>query len=113
MSAAACPVAPREASATRVMDGLSYGALGLPLAFVALPLYVVLPNHYTSEFGVPLAWLGAVLLGARLFDAVADPLIGRWADRLFARSARSAWAATSRSVPASSPGAKAWRWSAC
>ena len=93
MSAAACPVAPREASATRVMAGLSYGALGLPLAFVALPLYVVLPNHYASEFGVPLAWLGAVLLGARLFDAVADPLIGRWADRLFARSARSAWAA--------------------
>ena len=26
--------------------GLAYGGLGLPLAFVALPLYVVLPNHY-------------------------------------------------------------------
>ncbi|WP_298834087.1 MFS transporter [uncultured Piscinibacter sp.] len=73
--------------------GASYGALGLPLAFVALPLYVVLPNHYASEFGVPLAWLGAVLLGARLFDALADPLIGRWADRLFARSSVSAWLA--------------------
>ena len=36
-------------------DGLRYGALGLPLAFVALPLYVVLPNHYASTFGVPLA----------------------------------------------------------
>jgi hypothetical protein len=32
--------------------------LGLPLAFVALPLYVVLPNHYAREFGVPLATLG-------------------------------------------------------
>jgi glycoside/pentoside/hexuronide:cation symporter, GPH family len=79
--------------ATRVRDGLSYGALGLPLAFVALPLYVVLPNHYASAFGVPLAWLGAVLLAARLFDAVADPLIGRWADGLFARSSRAAWLA--------------------
>ena len=72
-------------------DGLSYGTLGLPLAFVALPLYVVLPNHYASEFGVPLALLGAVLLGARLLDAVADPLIGRWADALLARSAQRAW----------------------
>lgn len=68
-------------------QGLSYGALGLPLAFVALPLYVVLPNHYAAEFGVPLATLGALLLGARLVDALADPFIGRWADGWFARSA--------------------------
>ena len=72
-------------------DGLAYGSLGLPLAFVALPLYVVLPNHYASVFAVPLAWLGAVVLGARLLDAVADPLIGRLADSLFARSPRQAW----------------------
>lgn len=67
-------------------DGLRYGLMGLPLAFVALPLYVILPNHYSREFGVPLATLGAILLGARLFDALIDPLIGRWCDRLFARS---------------------------
>lgn len=74
-------------------DGLAYGAPGLPLAFVALPLYVILPNHYATQFGVPLAALGAVLLGARVLDAVADPLIGRAADALFARSARHAWLA--------------------
>jgi len=73
--------------------GLRYGLLGLPLAFVALPLYVVLPNHYARSFGAPLAALGAVLLAARLFDAVLDPLIGRWCDRLFARSPRSVLAA--------------------
>ncbi|MBI2769291.1 MAG: MFS transporter [Burkholderiales bacterium] len=71
------------------MDGFRYGLLGLPLAFVALPLYVVLPNHYAREFGVPLATLGVVLLAARLLDAVSDPLIGRWSDRLFARSTRA------------------------
>jgi len=65
-------------------QGLAYGGLGLPLAFVALPLYVVLPNHYAAEFGIPLATLGALLLGARLLDAVADPWIGRWADGWFA-----------------------------
>lgn len=71
--------------------GSRYGALGLPLAFVALPLYVVLPNHYAGTLGVPLAMLGIVLLAARLLDAIADPLIGRWADRLFARSSEQAW----------------------
>ena len=70
-------------------NGLAYGLLGLPLAFVALPLYVILPNYYAKEFGVPLAVLGAILLGARLFDAFIDPLLGRLSDRLFARSAAS------------------------
>ena len=70
-------------------DGLLYGGLGLPLAFVALPLYVILPNHYAREFGVPLALLGALLLAARLLDAFIDPLLGRLSDRLFARSIRS------------------------
>ncbi|MFY8044627.1 MAG: MFS transporter [Rhodoferax sp.] len=76
-------------------DGWRYGLMGLPLAFVALPLYVILPNHYARDFGVPLATLGAVLLGARLFDAFIDPLLGRWSDALFARSVRAvlAWAA--------------------
>ena len=76
-------------------QGWRYGLMGLPLAFVALPLYVLLPNHYARNFGVPLAALGAVLLGARLFDALIDPLIGRWSDRLFNRSADTVlrWAA--------------------
>jgi GPH family glycoside/pentoside/hexuronide:cation symporter len=55
-------------------------ALGL-LAFL-VPLYV-LPNHYAREFGMPLATLGAVLLAARLFDAISDPLLGRLGDHLF------------------------------
>jgi Na+/melibiose symporter-like transporter len=70
-------------------NGALYGGLGLPLAFLALPLYVILPNHYAREFGVPLALLGAVLLGARLLDAFIDPMLGRLGDRLFARSLHS------------------------
>ena len=69
-------------------QGLCYGGLGLPLAFVALPLYVVLPNHYAATFGVPLATLGTLLLAARLFDAVADPWIGHAVDRWFATGMR-------------------------
>ena len=62
-------------------QGLHYGLLGMPLAFVALPLYVLLPHHYASQYGMPLATLGAVLL-----------------------------AATRRSAAASSPGARRLRW---
>ena len=66
--------------------GVTYGGLGLPLAFVALPLYVVLPSHYATALGVPLAALGVLLLAARLLDAFADPWIGRRADAWFAHS---------------------------
>jgi glycoside/pentoside/hexuronide:cation symporter, GPH family len=52
---------------------------------VALPLYVILPAHYGDELGVPLASLGLVLLGSRLLDALADPLIGLWADARLGR----------------------------
>ena len=67
-------------------QGLRYGLMALPLAFVALPLYVFLPNYYARSFGLPLASLGVLLLVARVADAVIDPLLGRWVDRLFARS---------------------------
>lgn len=68
-------------------DGLRYGALGLALAFVALPLYVHLPAHYATRFGLPLASLGALLLAARALDAVVDPWIGRLCDRALGRPA--------------------------
>ncbi|MBT9499826.1 MAG: MFS transporter [Burkholderiaceae bacterium] len=80
-------------SVTRIgsVAAARYGALGLPLAFVALPLYVMLPNHYATQFGVPLAALGLLLLAARLFDALVDPWIGRLADAALGRSSRRAW----------------------
>jgi glycoside/pentoside/hexuronide:cation symporter, GPH family len=74
---------PAVASPFPLRHGLTYGALGLPLAFLALPLYVSLPNHYAVQHGLPLALLGALLLGTRVLDAVADPFIGQWADRRF------------------------------
>lgn len=68
-------------------DGARYGALGFALAFVALPLYIVLPAHYAQEFGMPLALLGGLLLAARLLDALVDPWIGRLCDAWLNRHA--------------------------
>lgn len=64
---------------------LAYGALALPLAFAALPLYVHVPRLYGEVLGLGLAVVGVVLLAARLLDALVDPLIGLWSDRLRAR----------------------------
>jgi glycoside/pentoside/hexuronide:cation symporter, GPH family len=61
---------------------LAYGLLGLPLAFAALPIYVHVPRYYAETTGMELALLGAILLGARLFDAISDPWLGWLADRV-------------------------------
>jgi Na+/melibiose symporter-like transporter len=60
---------------------LCYGALGLPLAMAALPLYVHLPQRY-AQAGLSLELLGGLLLAARLADAGVDPLLGAWTDRM-------------------------------
>ncbi|MBK7014320.1 MAG: MFS transporter [Sulfuritalea sp.] len=61
---------------------LAYGALGFPLAFAALPLYVHVPRLYAENAGLPLALVGLLLLAARFADALADPLLGLWSDRV-------------------------------
>ncbi len=58
------------------------GLMGLPLAFVTMPLYVILPEHHSRILGLPLAMLGVMLMVARLADAWVDPWLGRLADRL-------------------------------
>jgi len=60
--------------------------MGFPLAFVALPLYVVLPHHYANTYALPLSWIGALLLATRLGDAFIDPWLGRCTDRWFAQA---------------------------
>ncbi len=79
-SAAQLPIAPGG----RIGGGplLAYGALGLPLAFAALPIYVHVPKLYGDAFGLSLTVVGVVLLAIRLLDALADPLMGWWSDRL-------------------------------
>ena len=60
---------------------LYYGAFGLPLAMVALPIYVYLPQFYAARAGLSLAMIGAVLLMARVAAAFIDPLLGLWIAR--------------------------------
>ena len=70
------------------LQGLQYGLLGLPLAFVALPVYVHLPNFYAQTFGMSLGVLGAILLLTRCFDGLIDPWLGRRMDAVYQHSRR-------------------------
>ena len=60
---------------------LRYGLFGLPLAMVALPIYVYLPQFYALRAGMSLGAIGAVLLAARIAAAFIDPLLGCWIGR--------------------------------
>src|SRR5687768_4858736 len=61
---------------------LRYGALGVPLAFAGLPVYVHVPKFYADSLQLSLGLLGSILLIIRLCDAFIDPLIGLVSDRL-------------------------------
>ena len=67
---------------------LAYGLPGLPLAALLLPLYVTLPAFYAVDLGLGFFAVGVVLLLARLWDVVTDPLIGSLSDRLTTRFGR-------------------------
>ena len=62
----------------------SYGAPALPLSMVGLPMAVYLPAVYadTEGFGLGLAFVGLVLVLARLFDGFTDPIVGFISDRI-------------------------------
>jgi Na+/melibiose symporter-like transporter len=64
---------------------LFYALPALPLALLGLPLYVYLPTFYATDVGLGIFGVGAVLLVARLFDMVSDPLVGYWSDAYFSR----------------------------
>jgi len=65
------------------------GLPALPLAFVALPLYVIWPHYFANQFGVSLGLIGAVLLLARLADALLDPALGLWIDNVLRRGSET------------------------
>jgi Na+/melibiose symporter-like transporter len=60
---------------------LCYGFFGLPLAMLALPIYVYVPQFYAQRGGLTLAVIGAALLAARTAAAFIDPLLGWWITR--------------------------------
>lgn len=63
-----------------------YALPGFAVALPTIPVYIHLPALYGEVLG--LASTGAILLAARLFDTVTDPLVGTLSDRFSFRGAR-------------------------
>lgn len=71
---------------------LFYALPGLPLAALTLPIYIYLPAFYAQDLGLGLTVVGGILLFARLFDVVSDPLVGFFSDRIaFRWGRRKSW----------------------
>ena len=67
---------------------LTYGLPGLPLAILLLPLFITVPTYYADDLGLGFTTVGIVLLLARMWDVVTDPLIGILSDRTHHRLGR-------------------------
>ncbi len=67
---------------------LAYAAPAFALATFGIPFYIYVPQFYTDVVGAPAAVIGWVIVVARLFDAVLDPLIGILSDRTRSRLGR-------------------------
>lgn len=63
---------------------ICYALPTLPVYFLYGPL-AILQGVYAKYFGLSLSTIATVILFARLFDAVTDPLVGYSADRHYAR----------------------------
>ena len=59
---------------------LAYAMPLVGMTLLTIPIAVVLGGIYAKYFGLSLAAIGTVMLVARLFDAVTDPLIGFYSD---------------------------------
>lgn len=58
-----------------------YGSLAFPLALLGYPLGIWLPRAYSTDLGMPVAWVGAIVTVAAIFDALSDPLVGFLSDK--------------------------------
>ncbi len=56
--------------------------LALPLSFVGIPIYLNIAAFYSQKFQLSLVLIGFLLAIIRVFDAIQDPLIGRYSDFL-------------------------------
>ncbi len=59
----------------------SYAVPAFAVSLPTIPIYIYLPAFYGVHLGLGLATTGAILLIARLFDTITDPIIGEISDR--------------------------------
>ena len=87
-------MAPETAPPIKTSILFAYVLPALVIALPTIPVYIHLPSLYGVQLGLGLGVTGLILLAARLFDAVSDPLIGALSDRFqFLGTRRKPWIA--------------------
>jgi GPH family glycoside/pentoside/hexuronide:cation symporter len=66
----------------------SYGLSDFPVMFATMPMMLYLNFVYSSEYGIDLIDMGTMMLGARVFDLITDPLVGYLSDHTKTRWGR-------------------------
>jgi len=79
------PVAAQKLS---VVEKVGYSMADAAANFVFMTMILFQTNFYTDVFGLAAGTAAAILLAARLWDAVADPIVGILADRTKTRWGR-------------------------
>lgn len=75
-----------------LFKSLAYALPIVVTAFLLYPIQLVLGPMYAKYFGLPLTTIATIILAARLFDAITDPLIGYLSDRHRAKTGtRKPW----------------------
>ncbi len=67
---------------------IAYSGPALPLAMLTGPVFAVLPTYFTRDIGLDQASVGLALLLSRAWDALCDPAVGVYADRITSRYGR-------------------------
>ena len=71
---------------------IPYALPAIVFALPTIPVYIYLPALYGDHLGLGLTTVGLVLLCARIFDTVTDPIVGYLSDRIgFKGAHRKPW----------------------
>jgi GPH family glycoside/pentoside/hexuronide:cation symporter len=71
---------------------VAYAVLNLGVSFLSTLFVVMYLKFATDRIGVPIAVMGAIFLVAKIWNAIADPIVGSWSDRTRTRlGRRRAW----------------------
>ncbi|MCT2533516.1 MFS transporter [SAR92 clade bacterium H231] len=81
------PQCEQTTNKTEPLSSAQMMAYALPKApvFFLLGPFAILPGIYAKYFGLGLTTIAAIIVLARVFDTITDPLIGYWSDKYYAR----------------------------
>jgi len=67
---------------------IAFSLMSIPIAGAQMPVGTYLPTIYAQNFGLPLATLGLIFFGERVWGTLTDPLVGWLCDRTGSRFGR-------------------------